>query len=169
MRAFIGVTCSADPDGNPRVNPRYVRAVHTADGLPVPLPWIRSANEAHAVLERLDGVLLTGSEDLDPSLWSDAAKEQEQRLIEDPWSDFIQAYIDTHQLDRVLTRELLSAALQLPPHQLHQGSGKRVRGIMANLGWKYHKALRVRRGPESEMGAGYTKEGGMTDENPLVG
>jgi gamma-glutamyl-gamma-aminobutyrate hydrolase PuuD len=71
MQPFIGVTCSSDPQGCPRVNPNYVHAVHAAGGLPVPLPWILSADEADDVLGRLHGVLFTGSEDLDPSLWGE--------------------------------------------------------------------------------------------------
>jgi len=71
MRPFIGVTCSSDPAGAPRVNPNYVRALHEAGALPVPLPFIRTAAEAHELLERLAGIVFTGSEDLDPALWGE--------------------------------------------------------------------------------------------------
>ena len=71
MQPLIGVTCSSDPDGNPRVNPRYVRAIHAAGGLPVPLPWIATEDEAHELLERLSGIVFTGSEDIDPGLWGE--------------------------------------------------------------------------------------------------
>jgi putative glutamine amidotransferase len=76
MQPLIGVTCSSDPDGNPRINPRYVRAIHVAGGLPVPLPWIASEDEAHAVLERLAGMVFTGSEDIDPGLWGEDLHEK---------------------------------------------------------------------------------------------
>ncbi len=69
MRPFIGVTCSADPDGEPTVNPRYVRALNRQGALPVALPFLAGVDAAHALLDRLDGVLLTGSEDMDPALW----------------------------------------------------------------------------------------------------
>lgn len=72
MGPFIGVTCSADPDGEPKVNPRYVRALHRMGALPVALPFLSEPSEAHALLDRLHGVLLTGSEDMDPGLWSEA-------------------------------------------------------------------------------------------------
>lgn len=71
MRPLIGVTCSADDAGKPVVRAAYVQALLRAGGLPVALPFVESAPEAAAVLARLDGVLLTGSEDLDPSLWNE--------------------------------------------------------------------------------------------------
>ncbi len=71
MGPFIGVTCSADPDGEPRVNPRYVRALHRMGALPVALPFLTDTAAAHALLDRLHGVLLTGSEDMDPSFWQE--------------------------------------------------------------------------------------------------
>lgn len=71
MRPLIGITCSADDDGGPIVRPWYVRAVHDAGGLPVALPFVETTDEAHVLLAHLDGVVLTGSEDLDPSLWGE--------------------------------------------------------------------------------------------------
>jgi putative glutamine amidotransferase len=76
MQPFIGVTCSADPEGRPRVNPRYVLAVHAVGALPVPLPFLSTEAEAHALLDRLHGIVFTGSEDLDPSLWGEALHPQ---------------------------------------------------------------------------------------------
>lgn len=46
-------------------------ALHACGALPVPLPFIGSLDEAHALLERLAGMLFTGSEDPDPSLWGE--------------------------------------------------------------------------------------------------
>ncbi len=71
MRPFIGITCSADDDGGPVIRPWYVRAVHEAGGLPVALPFVDTTQAAREILERVDGVVLTGSEDLDPSLWGE--------------------------------------------------------------------------------------------------
>jgi gamma-glutamyl-gamma-aminobutyrate hydrolase PuuD len=77
MRPFIGVTCSADPDGRPIVRPPYIQALHEAGAIPVPLPFTASQEAAAADAElaeifvRLDGMLLTGSEDLDSALWGE--------------------------------------------------------------------------------------------------
>ena len=72
MRPFIGITCSSDEHGRPVVRPAYVAAVHRAGGLPVALPFIATTEEAHALLDRLHGIVFTGSEDLDPAYWDEA-------------------------------------------------------------------------------------------------
>jgi putative glutamine amidotransferase len=71
MPPFIGVTCTADGAGRPEVKPAYVAAVHGAAALPVPLPFVSSDDEAQALLERLDGIVFTGSDDLDSVLWNE--------------------------------------------------------------------------------------------------
>lgn len=71
MRPLIGVTCSADDAGQAVVRVPYVQALHRAGALPVALPFVSSAREAGRLLGRLDGVLLSGSEDLDPVLWNE--------------------------------------------------------------------------------------------------
>lgn len=72
MRPYVGVTCSADDDGRPRIRDTYVVAVLEAGGLPVALPFVRDRDEAAALLERVDALVLTGSEDLDPVLYGQA-------------------------------------------------------------------------------------------------
>jgi len=71
MRPLIGITCSAEPDGRPVVRPHYVQAVHAAGGLPVPLPFVQDEAEARELLAGLQGVVLSGSEDLDSALWDE--------------------------------------------------------------------------------------------------
>ena len=72
MRPYVGVTCSADDDGRPRIRDTYVVAVIEAGGLPVALPFARDRHEAAALLERVDALVLTGSEDVDPALYGQA-------------------------------------------------------------------------------------------------
>jgi len=80
MRPYVGVTCSADDDGRPRVRDTYVVAVLEAGGLPVALPFVRDDAEAGAVLDRVDALVLTGSEDLDPALY-DQPRHAETALM----------------------------------------------------------------------------------------
>lgn len=75
-RPFIGVTCSSDPAGQPLVNAHYVRALLLAGALPVALPYVRTEGEAEEVLARLDGVVFSGSDDLDPALWNEPRHER---------------------------------------------------------------------------------------------
>jgi gamma-glutamyl-gamma-aminobutyrate hydrolase PuuD len=76
MRPFIGVTCSSDASGQPLVNAHYVRALLAAGALPVPLPYVRGLAEAEEVLGQLDGVVFSGSDDLDPALWNEPRHER---------------------------------------------------------------------------------------------
>ena len=71
MQPFIGVTSSVDAGGRPVVRDPYVRALHAAGARPVPLPFVSSEAEALALLERLEGLVFTGSDDLDPGLWNE--------------------------------------------------------------------------------------------------
>ncbi len=71
----IAVTCGhAMSRGVPRArtNVAYLRAVQAAGGIPVMVPPSGepgAAGVAAAVLERVDGLLLTGGEDMDPAIY----------------------------------------------------------------------------------------------------
>ncbi len=65
MNPLIGISCSVDEEkARLRLNVPYLRGVEEAGGVPVLLAG--SAGSAHAVIERLDGVLLSGGVDVDP-------------------------------------------------------------------------------------------------------
>lgn len=73
-RPVIGVTPNYfDPDRNGAPNPAgsyylnrpYVEAVKKAGGLPVALPYLEPGEDVESVLDRLDGLLLTGGFDVD--------------------------------------------------------------------------------------------------------
>ena len=76
MQPFIGVTSSVDAEGRPVVRDTYVRALHAAGARPVPLPFVDSEAAAQELLEQLDGLVFTGSDDLDPRLWNEEPHEQ---------------------------------------------------------------------------------------------
>jgi putative glutamine amidotransferase len=76
MQPFIGVTCTADGEGRPSVRDPYIRALFAAGALPVPLPFITTEGEADALLDRLDGLVFTGSDDLDAGLWQEPLHPQ---------------------------------------------------------------------------------------------
>lgn len=77
----IGVTCGTQTQmtafgQQPTValNMRYVLAVASAGGIPVPVP--PSGADVHALVEGLDGLVLTGGGDLDPACYGEEAVEQ---------------------------------------------------------------------------------------------
>jgi putative glutamine amidotransferase len=69
-RPTIGITTSIDERGFFYLRPEYPRAVEKAGGLPLLLP--PSAPDAvGAVLDRVDGLLLSGGSDIDPALFGE--------------------------------------------------------------------------------------------------
>jgi putative glutamine amidotransferase len=69
MRPVIGVTLGdGDEPGVHAVREDYVRSVEQSGALPVVLPPV-SPDDVPALLDRLDGVLLSGGVDVDPALY----------------------------------------------------------------------------------------------------
>lgn len=76
MKPLIGITASThrEPPSDWVVNSHdYFRAVHLAGGIPVLLPFIATEAEANEVLDRIDGLLLSGGCDVDPQLYGEDA------------------------------------------------------------------------------------------------
>jgi putative glutamine amidotransferase len=70
-RPFIGINADFIPAGkvtsaHARLNAGYFDAVVAAGGLPVILPPLGKAPELNALLDRLDGIILSGGLDMDP-------------------------------------------------------------------------------------------------------
>jgi len=73
-RPAIGVTLAVD-EANPvrfTVRQDYVRSVDQAGGLPMVVPPLDGESAAQ-ILERVDGLVLTGGSDVDPALYSESA------------------------------------------------------------------------------------------------
>ncbi len=67
----ISATSDASPGGAHRVrlNSAYITALESAGLVPVVIPPLANNEFALAILSRVDGLLLTGGEDVDPSLY----------------------------------------------------------------------------------------------------
>lgn len=81
MKPLIGITCSMGlgiysmtmenlPQEQHRLNDTYMKAIARAGGIPVVLPAYDDISLVQEVIQRLDGVLLSGGGDLDPALYS---------------------------------------------------------------------------------------------------
>jgi putative glutamine amidotransferase len=76
-RPFIGITCGTsalDKDAaqpQDRLNHAYSRAVYQAGGMPVLLPNLTEPDGPASLLDRLDGLLLSGGYDVDPVLFGE--------------------------------------------------------------------------------------------------
>ena len=71
---FIGVTTSASSGEGPArmsLNAAYLYALQAAGGIPVLLPPFLLDDQLNALLENLDGLLLTGGGDIDPSRYGE--------------------------------------------------------------------------------------------------
>lgn len=80
MRPLIGITCSMGlgiysmtqenmPQLQHRMGDNYIRAVTEAGGIPVILPNNMDLSVIREMIDRLDGVLLSGGGDVDPALY----------------------------------------------------------------------------------------------------
>jgi putative glutamine amidotransferase len=70
-RPWIGMPAQLDPGSDKQfLNRQYSDAVTAVGGLPLILPLVLPASSLRLLAERLDGILLTGSQsDLDPALY----------------------------------------------------------------------------------------------------
>lgn len=106
MKPLIGITASTHrepPNRDWVVIPHdYFRAVQLAGGIPVLLPFISTEAEADAILNRIDGLLLSGGSDVDPQLYGEDPQ---------PWLGAVSPERDAAEL--ALTRAALKRDLPL--------------------------------------------------------
>jgi putative glutamine amidotransferase len=69
MNPTIGITTGIDDKGFFSIRPEYTRAVLKAGGVPL---LLAPGTSVDAVLERVDGLLLSGGSDIDPAIYGEA-------------------------------------------------------------------------------------------------
>jgi len=100
MRPVIGITLGdGDRPGYHSMREDYVRSVERAQAIPLVLPPLRP-QDAEAVLERLDGLLLSGGIDVDPALYGRAPHPRLGRV--DRARDEFELALTRHALRREL-------------------------------------------------------------------
>ncbi len=70
--AVVAVSATSDFQNGPhrvRLNNAYVAALESAGIVPVVVPPLASEDSVNLILDRVDGLLLTGGEDVEPSLY----------------------------------------------------------------------------------------------------
>lgn len=87
---LIGITCGAVPEAAGKRKPtrlaydflkrQYYEAVEAAGGTPVLLPNSQNPETVAALVERLDGILFSGGEDVDPSFYGEQTKAKNLQL-----------------------------------------------------------------------------------------
>ena len=95
MRPLIGITVNFDPlydfgrgisMGNigghwDYISGDYIYAVERGGGIPVLLPRTLDVETLHPMIDTLDGILVSGGNDLDPSLWNERISAASGRVI----------------------------------------------------------------------------------------
>ena len=76
---LIGITPTGSKGGS--IGKQYVQAVMRAGGIPVVLAADTTAEYLQGVVSRLDGILLTGGEDVAPSYYGEDAVEQLGKVV----------------------------------------------------------------------------------------
>ncbi len=87
-RKIVGVTCSGGTAGDWKlptdyVRIAYIRACEKAGLFPLMLPTTADDTVRAAQLELVDGLLLTGGEDVDPRFYGDADRHPMTELVEE--------------------------------------------------------------------------------------
>lgn len=82
MKPIIGISANVSPpDDNKRsfskdvalhlIQDSYIKYVEEAGGIPVLLPVLKDVAAVSEIVERLDGIIITGGVDVDPSLYGE--------------------------------------------------------------------------------------------------
>lgn len=69
---LVGITCSRSSSGSTLLSTNYTEAVARAGGVPVVIPTVSTPGEAEAIVAKLDGILFSGGEDVDPAWYGEA-------------------------------------------------------------------------------------------------
>jgi putative glutamine amidotransferase len=83
-RPIIGITMDTRDEGNYyQLGFDYAKAVETAGGVPLGIPYKTGHSLIPQILGVLDGILFTGGNDLDPALYGEAWHPKAQRIDPD--------------------------------------------------------------------------------------
>lgn len=111
MRAVIGITLGqGDRPGYTSMRADYVRSLEHSGALPLVLPTL-AAEHAQAVLDRLDGLVLSGGVDVDPALYGRPRHPKLGRV--DRERDEFELALTRHALQRDLPLLAICRGLQV--------------------------------------------------------
>jgi len=79
MKPIIGINCDYEEEGKQPysfIYRNYSEAVIAAHGIPLLLPFIKDKNDVELFLEKIDGLLLTGGNDVPPQRYGEERREK---------------------------------------------------------------------------------------------
>ena len=77
---LVGISSARSSAGSTQLGSAYSEAVGKAGGIPVVVPVVRSREEADAVLSRLDGIVFSGGEDVNPAWYGEEILNETVRM-----------------------------------------------------------------------------------------
>jgi putative glutamine amidotransferase len=121
-RPYIGINADFVPASKlttpyARLNAGYFDAVLAAGGLPLILPPVNKETEMEAMLDRLDGIVLSGGLDMDPRRTGQASHPAVQPMAERREEN------DRMLVNRIMSRHLPVLAIGLGMQQLNVACG----------------------------------------------
>ena len=91
-KPLIGINCHLRNEGKEnfyRLNQLYVKAIESAGGIPLILPFFETATTARNYVDRIDGLILTGGDDPNPKRWKEKPHPKMEAIVpEKEESDF---------------------------------------------------------------------------------
>ena len=121
-RPFIGINADFIPAGkvttaHARLNAGYFDSVLAAGGMPVAIPPLGKESELDAILDRLDGIVLSGGLDMDPKRNGQASHSAVQPMAERREEN------DRVLVRRVIERQMPVLGIALGMQQLNAALG----------------------------------------------
>lgn len=101
-KPVIGISCNHKDTGIDYLSKNYSQAILRAGGIPVIIPTISSEEEAAGMIEKLDGILFSGGEDVPPSWYG-----------EEIWNETVEMMPQRDRSDSLLARAALSAGIPI--------------------------------------------------------
>lgn len=131
MKPVIAINCDvvAQPRRRACLNENYYDAIERAGGIPLLLPPLLDAESIDELLDRVDGVMLTGGDDIDPARYGEAPHPTVDRL--DPRRE--QADFALLERAEVAGLPILGVCCGLQLINVHRG-GSLIQDIPAQVG-----------------------------------
>lgn len=94
----VGISCGRNEAGGDALGARYVQAVLRGGGVPFIIPTVETPEQAEAVLARLDGIVFSGGEDVNPAWYGESV-----------WNESVQVNPVRDRSDSLLVRAAVAS------------------------------------------------------------
>ena len=149
---MVGISCGRTEGGSDALGARYVQAVLRGGGVPFIIPTVETPEQAEAVIERLDGIVFSGGEDVNPAWYGEAV-----------WNESVQVNPVRARSDSLLARAALASGKPV----LAICRGAQLMNVV--LGWSLYQDLPTQFGTAVAHGGGVEHRIGLEADSVLAG